>query len=59
MEMEAAELRDGGRLKDIRAFINLDFGDLRGGWNAFVRGRLAYFRLKRTKSITPVVTAAR
>jgi hypothetical protein len=22
MEMEAAELRDGGRLKDIRAFID-------------------------------------
>jgi hypothetical protein len=26
MEMEAAELRDGGRLKDIRAFINSLYG---------------------------------
>jgi hypothetical protein len=32
---------------------------LRGSWNAFARGRLAYFRLKWTKSITPVATAAR
>ena len=32
---------------------------LRGSGNAFVFGRLAYFRLKRTKSIAPVATAAR
>jgi hypothetical protein len=37
----------------------LDFGAFEGCWSAFVSEKLAYFRLKRTKSIAPVATAAR
>ena len=37
----------------------LDFSAFEGSWSAFVSERLAYFRLKRTKSIAPVATAAR
>jgi hypothetical protein len=40
-------------------FPYLDFGAFEGSWSAFVSERLAYFRLKRTKSIAPVATAAR
>src|ERR1700760_4768708 len=39
--------------------LHLDFGAFKGSRNAFVGGRLAYFCLKRTKSIAPVATAAR
>ena len=37
----------------------LDFGAFEGSWSAFVSERLAYVRLKRTKPIAPVATAAR
>ena len=40
-------------------YHKLDFGAFEGSWSAFVSERLAYFRLKRTKSIAPVATAAR
>jgi hypothetical protein len=39
--------------------VELDFSAFEGSWGAFVSERLAYFRLKRTKSIAPVATAAR
>ena len=43
----------------INWFCKLDFSAFEGSWGAFVSERLAYFRLKRTKSIAPVATAAR
>ena len=45
--------------RELSLYCNLDFGAFEGSWSAFVSERLAYFRLKRTKSITPVATAAR
>ena len=58
----AAILYAGGDLFACRhcyGLSYLDFGAFEGSWSAFVSERLAYFRLKRTKSITPVATAAR
>lgn len=46
-------------IKVDKRYINLGFGVFEGSWSAFVSERLAYFRLKRTKSIAPVATAAR
>ena len=43
----------------LKAHGYLDFSAFEGSWSAFVSERLAYFRLKRTKSIAPVATAAR
>lgn len=40
-------------------YDKLDFSAFEGSRSAFISERLAYFRLKRTKSIAPVATAAR
>ena len=57
---DASRIRTNpGIFARLRSFAYLDFSAFEGSWSAFVSERLAYFRLKRTKSIAPVATAAR